>query len=184
VEHLAEWLEQWGIWAIGVSLLLNVVISLLGVVPSVFLSAANAAAFGLVPGFFVSWSGELLGAAVSYFLYRRGFLSLRKGKNADWKWLGRINQLDRMRQFTAILLARLTPFVPSGIVTFVGAASSMRFADFILATLIGKAPSIALETLVGHDFIFLKQNTSRFIVTIVIIIAFALLFGTSKKKAG
>jgi uncharacterized membrane protein YdjX (TVP38/TMEM64 family) len=49
VQRTAEWLRDFGIWAILISILLNIFISLLGVVPSLFLSGANAVVFGLIP---------------------------------------------------------------------------------------------------------------------------------------
>jgi len=42
VDQTASWLKQFGIWTIVVSLLLSMGISILGIVPSLFLSGANA----------------------------------------------------------------------------------------------------------------------------------------------
>jgi len=44
-----------------------------GYMPSVFLSGANAVVFGSVNGFFVSLAGEVLGATLSFWLYRQGW---------------------------------------------------------------------------------------------------------------
>ncbi|MCH1638858.1 hypothetical protein MJ257_01950 [Paenibacillus timonensis] len=77
-ENVAEWLARWGIGAYLLSIILNVVISILGVIPSVFLTMANVLVFGGIPGFFVSWIGEMAGAIVSYLLYRKGALKLEE----------------------------------------------------------------------------------------------------------
>ncbi|MFK7691964.1 TVP38/TMEM64 family protein [Paenibacillus sp. HJGM_3] len=180
--NTAEWLRNFGMWAVLVSLLLNILISVLGVVPSVFLSGANAVVFGLVPGFFVSLAGEILGAGVSFILYRFG---LRKALSSEtsWKWLQRLNEENRAKQLVIILLARLTPLMPSGLVTVVAALSTMRFVDFMLASLVGKAPSIALETLIGHDLIELKSNYPRLLVSFAFVIVVLLLLRSKKTKA-
>lgn len=52
---------------------INIIISLLGVVPSVFLTAANLTVFGFGEGMAVSFIGEAFGAVISFILYRKGF---------------------------------------------------------------------------------------------------------------
>ena len=161
MDRIAEWLKDFGIWAILVSLLLNIVISLMGVVPSLFLSGVNAIVFGIVPGFFVSLTGEVVGAGVSFWLYRLGFKKLTK-ENTKWKWLQNLDASNRRRKIMILLLARLTPLIPSGVITFAVAASSMPFFDFLVVTLVGKSPSIAMETIMGHDLIFLKSHITTY----------------------
>jgi len=51
LEGFAEWLKSFGIWAILISLFLNILITMLGIVPSLFLSGANAVVFGIIPEF-------------------------------------------------------------------------------------------------------------------------------------
>ncbi len=57
VDQVTNWLKSFGIWAVLISLLLNICISALGVIPSLFLSGANAVVFGIIPGFFISLTG-------------------------------------------------------------------------------------------------------------------------------
>ena len=64
-ELLMRRLMVWGAWAVLISLLINVVISVVGIIPSVALTTVNMLVFGVVPGFLLSWIGEVLGAAVS-----------------------------------------------------------------------------------------------------------------------
>lgn len=66
--------------AVVISIVLNIVISVLGVVPSVFLTAANLAVFGLWGGIGVSFIGEVIGALIAFFLYRKGFGQLKDRK--------------------------------------------------------------------------------------------------------
>lgn len=176
----AEWLRSFGIWAVAASLLLNILISLFGVIPSVFLSGANAVVFGLVPGFFISLAGEFLGAGVSFWLYRWG-IKKTKGGEPPWGWVRRLNGAGRFRRNVLLLVARLTPFVPSGVITFAAAASSVAFPDFLLVTLIGKAPSIAMETVIGHDLVFLEGNLPRLAAVLVLAGVMALLL---RKRRG
>jgi uncharacterized membrane protein YdjX (TVP38/TMEM64 family) len=182
VQRTAEWLRDFGIWAILISILLNIFISLLGVVPSLFLSGANAVVFGLIPGFFVSLAGEVVGAGVSFFLYRWGLKRVNKIRVDRWKWVQKVNSADRRKQFVSLTLVRLTPMIPSGMITAVASISNMRFNDFIIASLIGKAPSIAMETIVGHDLILLESNMPRLLLSLLLILIIFLIWRRGNKK--
>lgn len=125
MDETAEWLNDFGVWAVFISILLNIGISVLGVVPSLFLSGANAIVFGMVPGFFISLTGEVLGAGVAFLLYRWGIRKINWNKER-WNWLQKINSAGRKRQLSILLLARLTPLIPSGIVTMAAALTHMK----------------------------------------------------------
>ncbi len=181
IEDFSAWIESFGIWAIIISLLLNIVISILGFVPSVFLSGANAVVFGLIPGFLISVLGEVLGAGISFVLYRWGFGKMRTVRNESWKWLKQLNQAGRGRRMLLLLTARLTPFLPSGVITFAASVSQISFVDFIVVTLFGKAPSIALETLVGNDILLMKDNFPRLLITLLLLTVIILLMKGSKR---
>ena len=68
--------------AILISLALSIVVAVLGVLPSVFITAANILFFGFWPGTLISFLGEALGAVVAFVLYRKGF---KKGVDAAMK---------------------------------------------------------------------------------------------------
>ncbi|MDN4525199.1 TVP38/TMEM64 family protein [Fictibacillus fluitans] len=140
-----DWLLSYGQLAVMISIFMNVVISVLGVVPSVFLTAANLAVFGLWPGMAVSFIGEAVGAVVSFVLYRKGFR-----KAVEWKAMNhpKIKQLLEARgkeAFLLILALRILPFMPSGVVTFVAAVGKASLWLFVLASSIGKIPAILIE---------------------------------------
>ena len=59
--------------AIVISLGLSVLVAIVGILPSVFLTAANILFFGFLPGMLISFLGETIGAIVAFFLYRWGF---------------------------------------------------------------------------------------------------------------
>lgn len=179
VEDTVEWLKGFGIWAVFVSLLLNICISVLGVVPSLFLSGVNAVVFGLVPGFFLSLLGETLGAAVSFWLYRLGLSKVKRLNPESWQWLQSFNGSGRKKQAMLLLLARLTPLLPSGLITAAASISKMKFIDFIVVTFFGKAPSIVLETFIGHDIVRASDNLPRLVISLLLT---GLLFLVFKKK--
>ena len=74
--------------------------------------------------------------------------------------------------------ARALPYFPSGILTAVGAVSRISARDYIIANLIGKFPSTALEVVIGHDIVNFQQHSQRLGVLVVIV---ALVFWGYKK---
>lgn len=168
VEGLAEWIRSWGILGVIGSIVLNIAISVAGVLPSIFLSGANAIVYGLVGGFFVSLTGEVLGATVAFLVYRYG-LQKSKGlqKLEKFSWIHKINESSRIRKGLAIVLLRMNPLIPSGVINLGAALTSISFADFLLATLVGKIPSMVFETFVGHDLVYLSENKSRLIISLL-----------------
>ena len=70
--YVLEWFKDIGFYAVGLSIILNIAISVLGLVPSFLLTAANIHFFGFGYGLLLSIVGEAFGAIVSFYLYRKG----------------------------------------------------------------------------------------------------------------
>ena len=67
-----------------------------------------------------------------------------------------------------VAFARALPYFPSGILTAIGALSKISVRDYIIANLIGKFPSTALEVVIGHDIVNFKQNSMRLTVLVIV----------------
>ena len=131
--------------AIAISLVISILVAILGVIPSVFVTAANIAFFGFWNGTLVSFLGEALGAAASFVLYRKGFKKLSRPQLDKHPKVRRLFEAQGSEAFTLILALRLIPFVPSGLVTFVAAVGAVSPGTFVLASSLGKAPALVLE---------------------------------------
>ncbi|MED0685339.1 VTT domain-containing protein [Anoxybacillus ayderensis] len=156
-----------------ISIAINIVISILGVVPSVFLTAANLAVFGFWQGTFLSFIGEAVGAIVSFLLYRKGFRKL-----SETKWLSdpkvkRLLAAEGTEAFSLVLSLRLLPFVPSGLVTFVAAIGRMSLLLFLVASSLGKLPALLLE---AYSVYQVMNWTWQGEVILALISAFLLMF--------
>lgn len=183
VEGLAEWIRSWGILGIIGSILLNIVISVAGVLPSIFLSGANAVVFGLFGGFLISLAGEVLGAGVAFILYRYVLTkSSRLKKLERMAWINKINDSSRFRKGLAVVLLRMNPLLPSGVINLGAALTSISFLDFFIATLLGKIPAMVFETFVGHDLVYLSDNKYRLIAALLAGSLVFLLFRTHQKN--
>ncbi|WP_347321175.1 VTT domain-containing protein [Rossellomorea sp. RS05] len=124
--------------AVVISIALNIVISVLGVVPSVFLTAANLAVFGLWGGIGVSFIGEVFGAIIAFFLYRKGFRQLKDWKGFTHPKVQKLLGASGKESFILILSLRIMPFIPSGLVTFIAAIGKTPWTVFVAASSLGK----------------------------------------------
>jgi uncharacterized membrane protein YdjX (TVP38/TMEM64 family) len=127
------------------SIAINIVIALLGVVPSVFITAANLIFFGFWKGVLISFIGEAVGALIAFLLYRKGF---KKQVSAGLQRFPKAQELIEARgkkAFMLILGLRLLPFVPSGIVTFAASVGRVSAMEFFLASSLGKVPALMIE---------------------------------------
>ena len=131
--------------AVGISLGLSIIVALLGLVPSVFITAANLLFFGFWNGTLLSFLGETIGAVVAFFLYRSGFKKASQNGFEKFPRLKKLLEAKGREAFLLILSLRLIPFVPSGLVTFAAAVGNTSVAVFLLASSLGKIPALLLE---------------------------------------
>lgn len=178
-DNLISIFEQYRNMAVVISLLISIGISLAGVLPSIFVTGANIIFFGPINGFVISLMGETIGGYITFKLYRAGFKKKAEFFKGRHRLLQELVDSSGRKAYMLIFEGRLIPFVPSGFVTLAASLSNVNGAGFIIATLIGKIPSILIETLVSYDVINIKQNYVRLIFTMIGLI---LLMLTIKKK--
>ncbi|SFS49599.1 TVP38/TMEM64 family protein [Marininema halotolerans] len=166
-QQTADWLIQWGVYAIPLSIMINAIMNILGVVPSVLITGANVLLWGPIFGGVISWIGEVIGATLAFFLYRRGWKYFQRKQSLDWHWMRTLQKLSKRRQFQSLFVARLTPMVPSGIINFLAALSGVPFLLFLLATFLGKIPSIGFEVLISYDILHIQENGIRLLLLLL-----------------
>ena len=144
-EQTIELLQHYRHYAIIISILLNVLISMIGFVPSLFITAANLVVFGFWNGTIVSFIGEGIGAVVAFMLYRKGLRRVTETKVFQHQKVIRLLEVEGLQAFMLVLSLRLLPFVPSGVVTFLAAVGKMSLIVFVISSTIGKLPALLLE---------------------------------------
>lgn len=178
VNGLVEYLRSFGPWAIVISFILDVLINAGSVFPSIFLSTANGLIFGLPLGITISWLAETTGVVISFFLMRFFFRNTAEKLIEKSNSLKHIDEASGKHGLEWMAFARALPYFPSGILTAVGAVSSISARDYIIANLIGKFPSTALEVVIGHDVVNFQEHSQRLTL---LIIAVGLIFFIYKK---
>ncbi|OEF99033.1 hypothetical protein BHF71_02245 [Vulcanibacillus modesticaldus] len=137
--------ENYKEFAVIISLLINVIIAILGVIPSVFITGANLVFFGFWEGVLISFLGEALGAIIAFVLYRKGFRNISVKILNDYPKIKKIIELEGKEAFVSIISLRLMPFIPSGVVTMAGAIGKVSLLNFAVSSSIGKIPALLIE---------------------------------------
>ena len=167
VNRMAEVLQSYGPWAMVISFVLDVLINALGFLPSIFFSTANGLLFGVVPGIIISWLAETVGVVLSFMIMRYILRDTAHKVIEKSEFLLKVDDFSGKNGLAVMLFARTIPYFPSGVITALGAISQISLRDYIIANLIGKFPSTALEVIVGHDAVLLQDNLGRLMVVIV-----------------
>ena len=170
VNGLVEYLRSFGPWAMVVSFFLDVLINAGSIFPSIFLSTANGLIFGLPLGILISWLAETVGVVISFLLMRFFFRSTAEKLIAKSNSLKHIDEASGKHGLEWMAFARALPYFPSGILTAVGAVSSISVRDYVIANLIGKFPSTALEVVIGHDLVNYKEHSERLAILVILVV--------------
>ncbi|GMA98500.1 TVP38/TMEM64 family protein [Pelosinus sp. IPA-1] len=177
-----EFIQSYGPYAMLVSFLIIVFINIVAVLPNFLIVAANGVIFGVVEGTLISWIGESVGVIISFILMRYLFRTNAQSIIARSKSLKRIDDFSGKRGLQIMLVARSIPFVPSGLITAIGALSSIGLADYTIATFIGKLPSAFIEVTLGHDLLSYREHVVRLSLLAVISALAYYLFVHHKKS--
>jgi uncharacterized membrane protein YdjX (TVP38/TMEM64 family) len=116
-------------------------------VPRTAVSVACGALFGPLGGFWCALSAALLGAVLTYAAGRwagRGLLAAKVG--------GRLHRLDgwlSRRGLLAVIVVRLLPLAPYGLIGYAYGTTSVRPRHYLVGTLIGAAPSCFSYATIG-----------------------------------
>ena len=168
MEEIAEYIQSFGPMAMVVSMVLDIFVNAVGFLPSIFISTANGLVFGMWTGIIISWLAETIGVVISFYIMRY-FLRDTADKLIEKSTvLMKVDDFSGKNGFVVMLFARSLPYFPSGVITALGAISKIKPRDYILANLIGKFPSTALEVAIGTDIVNFQENMGRLGIIVVI----------------
>ncbi len=85
----------------------------------------------------------------------------------------RLNKVSRAlgkRGIVSVAVLRLVPVAPFTIVNLISGASHIRFRDYIVGTLFGMAPGIAVMTALGDRLRHILQNPSAANIALLVLV--------------
>jgi uncharacterized membrane protein YdjX (TVP38/TMEM64 family) len=149
--------------------------------PDAILAIAGGLIFGLVQGSLYIMIGAVLGATLSFFL-ARFYSDWLRNKLQSEKFLN-IDKSVKQNGFLIIFLLRLIPLVPFDIISYSAGFSSVRYKDFIFATLLGIIPGVVVYANIGAQSLKFGSNNFYFSIALLIgLIVLSLFFKKSVKK--
>lgn len=162
-----EYIRSFGDGAILFAFFLTLFTNALGFPPAIIFSTANVILFGLFPGILLSCVAETVGVTIAFILMRFYFRDAAEKVIAKSPFLSKIDHYSGSKGFFVMLIGRMVPYFPSALLNAVGALSSIRLREYMLASFVGKFPSTGIEAIIGHDLIMQQESHMRLIIVII-----------------
>ncbi len=182
VNSLLQLFKEYQQLAIAISICASIIVAILGIVPSVFITAANILFFGFWNGILISFLGEAIGAGLSFLLYRRGFKKKVEKGLGKYPKLKRLIEAENKEAFYLIFSLRLMPFVPSGLITFAAAVGNTSFLNFIAASSLGKIPALLIEGYAVYEVTQFGWQGKLILATIALVLLYLIIKKVMNKK--
>lgn len=150
IETARDYISRYGILAPVISAILMIFQSIIAIVPlpAFLITVANGALFGFGWGLLLSWSSAMLGAVLCFYIAR--YLGAKQvARIISQPLVDKTDQFIEKYGSHAILIARLIPYIPFDVVSYVAGLTRMRFIGFLIATGIGQLPATAVYTFLG-----------------------------------
>mgnify|MGYP002754758565 FL=1 len=167
ISATVEYIRGYGDWAAVFAFFLTLFVNALGFPPAIIFSTANVMLFGIVPGIILSCAAETVGVTIAFLLMRFYFRDAAEKVIIKSPFLSKIDRYSGTKGFFVMLIARMIPYVPSALLNAVGALSSIRLRDYVIASFVGKFPSTGIEAIIGHDLIVKQPDNTRLVVVII-----------------
>ncbi|MGC4122273.1 MAG: TVP38/TMEM64 family protein [Myxococcales bacterium] len=143
-----DWARQAGALGMGAYFAVAVVAASL-LVPKVLLVFGAGFAFGAVGGLAVGLFASVTAATFSFAIGRtvgRSWIEAKVAKDVRWRGVDEAVERDG---FGIVLLMRLSPLFPYGLVNYGLGLTRVRARDFVVASLLGMVPLNALYAWTG-----------------------------------
>ena len=165
VDGTADYIRSFGNGALLGSFLSVVIINIIGL-PSIFLLMVNGIVFGIGEGILISWLSEFVGVTIGFWVLR---VFLRDKAKRMIAKSPRLSKLDGYSNMTTMIVARALPYSPNGVITALGAVSHISYRKYMIANLIGKLPSVAIEVWLGYYLILYRYDAGKMIGIILLL---------------
>lgn len=143
-----EHVMRWGIWSAICYPFLYAACNVL-LLPGGFLSVGGGFFFGLWWGFLIVLVGNMLGAAISFFISRaigRKWLHRRLMRNPTIEALAPAVEREGWK---IILLSQLHPLFPTSLMNYLYGLTTIRFRTCMIWVAIGQAPGLFFYAYLG-----------------------------------
>lgn len=152
INTLLDWLQQDSWMTASVSFFIMAILAFFPAIPIPIVAGIIATTYSIPVALFISLGGTVFGSICMFYLCRYGFQRIALKQVKKWQRLDGFFQLLERNGFLAVLIGRLIPIMPSAAINAIAGVTKVRFRSFLLATTIGKFPTMLAFTLAGAQF--------------------------------
>ena len=167
IQATVDYIRSFGDSALLFAFLLTLFTNALGFPPAIIFSTANVILFGIIPGIVLSCVAETVGVTIAFILMRFYFREAAEKVIAKSAFLSKVDHYSGSKGFIIMLIGRMVPYFPSALLNAVGALSSIRLREYVIASFVGKFPSTGIEAIIGHDLIMKQEDHTRLVIVII-----------------
>jgi len=148
-DDVQKYVEAWAPWSAIVSIGLMVLHSFVPL-PAEIIAVANGMMFGFVGGSLVTWTGAMLGAALSFAIARQVGRPALRWLVSDRRW----RAVDKWElRPVSLLLARLIPVISFNLINYVAGLTGVGWWTFLWTTALGILPVTIASVLLGNSIL-------------------------------
>lgn len=148
-QRTRQWVSQFGFWGPAVILVVMILQMFLFIVPNILLILICILSYGPVWGGLLAWSGIFLASTVGYFLGNK-LSSVIVDRLVSVKTQEKLQDFISRYGMKAIFALRVSSLSNDGL-SLVAGLLKMSYRRFIVATLLGITPLIAVLAIFGHN---------------------------------
>jgi uncharacterized membrane protein YdjX (TVP38/TMEM64 family) len=169
MESIKAILNENILFTLGITLLFMIIQNIFTLIPLILLITINVTFFGFFYGYLWSWFTSIIGSIIVFLIVRYWFQAFLLPKINK-----QMNEKIEENGFVVVFISRIFPFIPTSFVNIAAGVSSIRFKQFILATLLGNMIYIFALSLIPLGF--LSLNFEQFIFVIIAMICVLIIF--------
>ncbi|MEK4630061.1 MAG: VTT domain-containing protein [Solibacillus sp.] len=158
-QFFLQWMNEESILVGMIQLLVMVIVSMIPLAPIPVIALFIASTQGLIVGFIINMGGTLVGSFLLYLLSKNLLKRMAQKMVTRYKGFHAFLDLIQSNGFLAVLIGRLVPVLPSAGVSLISGVSGVKLSSFLLATLLGKFPTILAFSFAGTGFTSGNLNT-------------------------
>ena len=167
-----NWLQYDTWWASIICFFLLALLAFVPATPIPLVAGIIGTSYPFPVALCISLGGTVLGSILMFFLCRTAFQKIALKQVQRWQRLDGFFKLLERNDFVAVLIGRLVPIMPSAAINAIAGVANVRFHAFLLATTLGKLPTIMAFTLAGSQFAENQYITGLMIGFYVLFVAF------------
>lgn len=173
-ELILDWIHESSPSEIPVMFFISTLLSIFPIIPFTLFAGVMGIKYGIILGTIINWFGAVTAAIFYFLLSRYGFQKIFWEKVKDYQGLKRFQIMIEENAFIAVLLARLISIVPTFVVNIYSGLSDISLRTYIIATAIGKIPSMFFYAFSGkqlfHSFEMFVLGIGAYFLFILFIV--------------